>query len=166
MKKIGFLLILAMFFAFSAHAQKGKKQFNIGLGFDNSTIPIYLGLDFWVHQDISIGGSVGWRRHKFDYLNDKYYTTLINFSLPVNYHFSRILGVPNKWDIYAGLSIGFFHWSNNVDDDNWKDDNTSGLGLGGQLGVRYFFNSKIGINLEFAGGNHVSDGKIGLSILF
>ena len=134
--------------------QKGQKQFNAGLGFASSTIPIYVGLDFWVHQDISIGGEIGWRRWKIDEWKDhKYHYDIYNFLFNGNYHFSRILGIPEKFDIYAGLNVGFYYWTNNVD-------------LGGQIGFRYFFNSKVGLGLEFNGGNQINSGKIGISIKF
>jgi outer membrane immunogenic protein len=38
------------------------------------------------------------------------------------------------------------------------------LGLGIQVGGRYYFNEKFGLNLEFGGGNYVSGGKFGISL--
>ena len=57
MKKIGLLTVL-LIVAFMANAQKGQKQFNAGLGFANNVIPVYVGFDYWVHDDISIGTTV------------------------------------------------------------------------------------------------------------
>jgi hypothetical protein len=61
----------------------------------------------------------------------------------------------------AGLNIGFFVWNS---PENFRGDQSSELGLGVQVGGRYYFNEKVGINLEFGGGNAVSGGKIGISI--
>jgi len=38
------------------------------------------------------------------------------------------------------------------------------LGIGGQIGGRYYFTEKFGVNLEFGGGNAYSGGKLGISI--
>ncbi|WP_366185107.1 hypothetical protein [Flavobacterium ovatum] len=37
------------------------------------------------------------------------------------------------------------------------------LGLGLQIGGRYFFTDRFGINLQFGGGNVTSGGKIGIT---
>jgi hypothetical protein len=65
-----------------------------------------------------------------------------------------------RWDIYAGVNVGFYVWNS---PDRYTGSHSSGLGLGGQLGVRYFFTNSIGLNLEFGGGNAFNGGKIGLS---
>ena len=43
-------------------------------------------------------------------------------------------------------------------------EKVSGLGIGGQVGGRYYFNDKVGINLEFGGGNAFGGGKVGVSV--
>jgi len=37
------------------------------------------------------------------------------------------------------------------------------MGRGAQIGGRYYFTQKVGINLELGGGNAFSGGKIGLT---
>ncbi|MEN8120446.1 MAG: hypothetical protein ABFS35_08875 [Bacteroidota bacterium] len=164
MKKIGLLLTMFMI-AFMVNAQIGQKQFNAGLGFAHDALPIYVGFDYWVHEDISIGGEIGWRRYSWTFNNVKYYEDLMNFSFNSNYHFSRILKIPSKFDPYAGLNLGFYHWNDNVD-YTWNNGHTGGLGLGAQIGFRYYFTEKFAAGIEFNGGNQVSDGKIGISLKF
>ena len=41
---------------------------------------------------------------------------------------------------------------------------TSGLGLGAQIGGRYFISRTVALNLEFGGGNAFADGKFGLTV--
>jgi hypothetical protein len=79
----------------------------------------------------------------------------------VNYHFNHIMRIPRDWDFYAGLNLGFYVWTS---PDDYDGDHTSGLGLGGQIGGRYYFTNALGVNLEFGGGNALNGGKIGLSI--
>jgi hypothetical protein len=38
------------------------------------------------------------------------------------------------------------------------------VGLGAQIGGRYYLSDKVGLNLEFGGGNAFSGGKFGVSI--
>jgi hypothetical protein len=68
--------------------------------------------------------------------------------------------MPKKWDFYAGLNIGFYVWSSPND---YKGSNSSGLGLGAQIGGRYYLSNKVGLNLELGGGNAFSGGKFGLT---
>ncbi len=164
MRRISFLIVFILL-SVLANAQKGQKQFNAGLGFANNTIPVYFGFDYWVHEDVSIGVEVGWRRDKWRANNIYYYQDMWSFSFNSNYHFSRLLKIPNKFDPYAGLNVGFYRWEED-NDPNWDSSHTSGLGLGAQIGFRFFFNDHVGIGLEFMGGNKISDGKIGVSIRF
>ncbi|RLD78005.1 MAG: hypothetical protein DRJ10_11035 [Bacteroidetes bacterium] len=162
MKKIA-LLTVFLIMAFMVNAQKGQKQFNAGLGFAHNVIPVYIGFDYWVHEDISIGGEIGWRRESYNETNNTpaYYETTWNFLFNSNYHFSRILEIPKKFDPYAGLNIGLYYY-----DYDGYTSNTSGLGMGVQIGFRYYFTDKFAAGIEFSGGNRVSDGKIGISLKF
>ena len=163
MKKL-FFIVLILGFVFTANAQKGSKVLNLGLGFAGSTIPVYIGLDYYFKNEVSLGGEIGWRRYNETWKHKDYHRDLYNFLFNANYHFSKLLELPKDWDLYAGLNVGFYYWNDNIDYDGYEEDHTSGLGLGAQLGVRYYFNSKFAINLEFNGGNQVSNGKIGISI--
>jgi hypothetical protein len=49
---------------------------------------------------------------------------------------------------------------------HWVLKVPSGLGLGAQIGGRYFFKDNFGLNLEFGGGNALSGGKFGITYIF
>lgn len=160
-----FALILSLTYS---HAQaplgKGGKQLNAGLGFSNWGIPIYAGLDFGVHPDITIGPQVSFRSYseKYrDFNNNTYnYThSIFVLSFNGNYHFNTLLNIPSQWDLYAGLTLGYYVWSSPSD---YLGKRNSGIGLDGQIGGRYFFSSKFAVNLEFGGGT-ASGGKIGIT---
>jgi hypothetical protein len=125
---------------------EGGKQFNFGLGLYGSNVPVYLGVDFGVHPDITLGGQASFDLG-FDYLG---------LSVRGDYHFNTILEIPRDWDFYAGLNVGFLQGVQN--------DFESGLDLGLQVGGRYYW-SDWGVNLEIAGGL-ASGGRIGLSKRF
>ncbi len=148
MRKI-YLTLTGLVLVFASMAQaplgKGGKQLNLGAGFSNSGIPLFVGLDFGVHQDITVGGEfVFWSENNNGYLG---------LSANGNYHFNTILEMPSEWDFYAGINLGY----------RSSHDN---LSLGAQVGGRYFFSEQWGINLELGGGNVVSGGKIGATYKF
>lgn len=140
---------------------KGQAQINAGFGFSSYGLPVYVGLDYGIHEDITIGGEFSYRSYNQDYYGSKYGHKIYGFLGNANYHFNNLLGIEPTWDVYGGLNIGFYSWSS---PRGFKGDTNSGLGLGLQIGGRYYFNDKFGINLELGGGNATSGGKIGISI--
>ncbi len=165
MKNSIILLALAMSASVTGFSQspigKGGKQVNFGVGLYSGAIPLYVGMDFGVHPDITLGPQVG-----FD-LNLEYLTVAGRG----DYHFNTIMSIPDNWDFYAGLNVGFIaFFEDNIDEDhnhdhNHNHDHTSGVDLGLQIGGRYYW-SDWGINLEFGGGNNLSGARFGLSKRF
>jgi outer membrane immunogenic protein len=156
---LSFLLFSSLIYAQSPIA-KGETQLNAGLGLSSWGVPVYIGLDHGVHPDISVGGELSYRSYSDKYANINYNHSVIGISGNGNYHFNRILEIPKNWDFYAGLNLGFYIWSSPSD---YQGSHSSGLGLGGQIGGRYFLTNKIALNLEFGGGNAFSGGKLGLT---
>lgn len=150
MRKFLAIVALAVISFGTANAQNpipaGTKFLNVGLGFSNHGVPIGVGMDFGIGHDFSLGFDV---THRF---NVEDYHANWGAAFNANYHFNRILNIPSSFDFYAGANIGakFGH-----------DD--SGLDLGLQVGGRYFFTNKFGINLQFGGGNNFSGGKVGVT---
>lgn len=156
------VLILVSGIAFSqGPVAKGHSQVNVGVGLSTWGLPVYLGFDYGVHKDITLGGELSFRSYNDNWSGNKYKHSVIGIMGNANYHFNTILNIPSKWDFYAGLNLGFYSWNS---PDNYEGSHISGLGLGGQIGGRYYFSNKIGINLEFGGGNAFSGGKFGLTI--
>jgi len=140
---------------------KGQGQFNAGLGFSTGGLPMYLGFDIGVHPDITVGGELSVRFYEDGYRGENYHHSVVGMAGNGNYHFNNLLDIPSKWDFYAGLNIGFYLWNTN---DDYPGPDLSELGLGMQIGGRYYFNDKFGLNLEFGGGNAFSGGKFGISV--
>jgi outer membrane immunogenic protein len=164
MKKL--MLLAVAFFTFNTlNAQcpinKGQAQLNAGFGFSSSGIPVYIGMDFGVHKDVTVGGEASFRSYNENWNGNKYRQSALGLAINGNYHFNHLLEIPLEWDFYAGANVGFYIWNS---PDDYYGDTASGLGIGIQVGGRYYFNDKMGINLEFGGGNAFSGGKIGISI--
>ena len=164
MKKI--MLVIVTLFAlstiFASNALvKGQSQFNAGLGFSSWGVPIYLGFDHGFHKNFTLGGELSFHQYRDKYNDHNYDHSILGISGNGNYHFNNLLEIPSNWDFYAGLSIGFFMWNSPNDYDG---SHTSGLGLSGQIGGRYYFNNKFGLNLELGGGDAFSGGKFGISL--
>lgn len=164
MKKqiLTFVLLMAVSAIFAENPlAKGQTQINFGVGFSSGNIPVYVGFDYGVHKDISIGAELSYRGYNENWNNNKYHHSVLGISGNANYHFNTVLNIPSNWDLYAGINIGFYNWNS---PDDYDGSHNSGLGIGAQIGGRYYFSKKVGINLEFGGGNEFSQGKIGLTI--
>ena len=111
---------------------RGHQQLNFGLGFNTSGFPVYVGVDFAVHNNVTLGPLLKMRFE--DHYN--------NFFLlgKVDYHWNSLMGIPANFDFYTGGNIGArFH------------DGTH-LSLGLQIGGRWYWSERMGLNLEFGGG--------------
>lgn len=156
--------------SFGQRIQQGEAQLNAGVGFNSGgwDIPIYVGFDYGVHPDITVGGILSYVTSDYKYGNGKKNKgTWLSIGARGDYHFNTILEIPNDWDFYAGLTLSYNSFSYNdewIEGYNGYDD--SGIGLAAQVGGRYYFNDQWAINLEFGGGNIASGGKIGISYKF
>jgi hypothetical protein len=159
------LTLMLLIAASAAFAQgpisKGQTQLNVGVGLSSWGVPVYIGFDHGVHQDITLGAELSFRSYNDKWLDNKYRHSVIGILGNANYHFNTILNIASDWDFYAGLNLGFYSWNSPND---YEGTHTSGLGLGAQIGGRYYFNDNLGLNLEFGGGNAFSGGKFGLTI--
>lgn len=161
MKKYILLSAFITVTAMSFGQRTGKNQLNFGVGLSDWGIPVYLGIDGYIHRDVTLGGELSYRYYHQN-VNDIYYdNSILGISGNVNYHFNRILNINPHWDLYAGLNAGFYIWNS---PDNYNGSGTSGLGLGAQIGTRYYLSKNVGINLEFGGGSAFTNGKLGLTV--
>ncbi|EPD28320.1 Opacity protein [Capnocytophaga granulosa] len=185
MKKFLFLAGLFMTAA-TASAQadlgKGNLQLNAGTGISGWGIPVYVGLDYGVTDEITVGGELSYRydtssyaiRANFgrfgEYRSDKITYRHHTFGVFTNgnYHFNRLLRLPRQLDLYAGASLGFFFGSVTSSEGNIKytGDDYSGFSAALQTGARYFFTDNFGVNLELSGGVLTSGLKAGITYKF
>lgn len=149
-----FVLCSASLFA-QGSLEKGKAQVNAGIGLSTWGVPIYAAFDVGVHESITVGGKFSYRNYGHRYAGYKYSQSLTTIGVNGNYHFNQLLELPSEWDLYAGLTLGYYIWS----DVKWSDGNNvvyggeaSGLGADVQVGARYFFNDRFAVNLELGGG--------------
>jgi len=164
MKKLFFGIAFAMISvtAFSQMPLRvGESQLNVGVGFSDWGTPFYLGFDHAILRDVTLGAEFSYRDYRENYNNYYYNHNIMGFSGNGNYHFNNILEMSPKFDLYAGLNIGFYVWNS---PDTYNGSNSSELGLGGQVGGRVYLSHKVALNLEFGGGNAFSGGKLGLSV--
>ena len=184
MKKFLFLAGLFMAAA-TASAQadlgKGNLQLNAGAGISGWGIPVYVGLDYGVTDDITIGGELSYRYDTSSYGGNidlgywggriskiTYRHHTFGIFTNGNYHFNRLLRLPRQLDLYAGASLGFFFGSVTSSEGNIKytGDDYSGFSAALQTGARYFFTDNFGVNLELYGGVLTSGAKAGITYKF
>jgi outer membrane immunogenic protein len=141
---------------------QGKMQFNAGVGLSSWGIPVYVGLDYGLTENVSVGGEATFRSYNEKVGSLRFKSSIIGIAANGNYHFGYLVDASEEWDLYAGLNLGFYIWST---PNNYPGTSTSGLGLGAQAGVRYYVNEKLALNLEGGGGSAFSGGKLGISLL-
>ncbi len=155
------LLIVASSIFAQGPIAKGRAQINAGVGLSTWGVPLYVGFDYGVHPDITLGAELSFRSYNDRWNNYKYNHSIIGVLGNANYHFNTVLNIPSPWDFYAGLNLGFYTWSS---PDDYEGSHSSGIGLGAQIGGRYYFSNALAINLEFGGGNAFNGGKFGITI--
>jgi outer membrane immunogenic protein len=159
-------LILIIAFGFISNGvfaqsplEEGRIQLNAGLGTSGWGIPVYFGLDYGIAKDFTLGGQISFQSDDYTDNNYNYNQSSIAIGANGNYHFNTVMNIPSKFDFYAGANLTCFIW--NYDTNNHPDNTSVGLGL--QVGGRYFFTDKFGINLEFGGGTATSGAKVGVT---
>ncbi|WP_314151736.1 hypothetical protein [Capnocytophaga granulosa] len=169
MKK--FLFLAGLFMAVttasaqSGNLDQGRLQLNAGVGISGWGIPLYVGLDYGVTNDISVGGEFTFR----SYSHSSYYThNIMGFFGNGNYHFNNLFNLPRPLDLYAGLSLGVYTSTVTAKEGRgeYYGDSYSGFSLIGQTGARYFFTDNFGVNLELSGGLLTSGAKAGITYRF
>ncbi len=167
--KVSTLLLLCLVpFAVMAQSpiEPGGAQLNAGFGFSGIGLPVYVGADFGVHPDITIGPQLSYRSYDEDFrvspgLDERFRHTITVIAFNGNYHFDRLLELPGEWNVYGGLTLGYYLWSS---PDDYPGNEASEMGLDLQIGGRYYFNPSWAFNLEIGGGT-ASGGKVGVTYL-
>ena len=179
MKKIlflaGLLLIVATASA-QATLDKGALQLNAKLGFSGQGVPITVGVDYGIADDITVGGELSYRSYKttgITYVTEQvgifrmevprstdYRHSIFGILANGNYHFNRLFKLPSQVGVYAGLSLGYFIASS---PSGYTGSSYSQFGYSVQTGARYFFNDKFGVNVEIAGGLVGGEFKAGVT---
>lgn len=160
MKKLILMLTFGMLsIGMSAQSplEKGRTQLNAGVGTSGWGIPIYVGFDYGAAKDFTAGGQISFFSDDYQYNNNNYKQSSVGIGANGNYHFNSLLNISSDFDLYAGASLTYYIW--NYNNDNHPDNTSLGLGL--QVGGRYFFNKTFGVNLEFGGGTGTSGAKVG-----
>jgi len=140
MKKL-FTACFILLYAYSTQAQsydgKGDNKINVGYniyGYGNGIKATY---SYGLSDLFSLGAGVTYFFNND--VNDYFLYAKADF------HLGPLMDLPSKLDIYPGIELGYLSSQN--------------VGLAGYLGIRYFFNDKIGIYTELG-----SSGVIGLSV--
>jgi len=143
MKKLYFFLGLMLIagLAFSQSVGKGGKQLNFGIGFIDG-IPLHIGADFGVHNDVSLGPEIDFDLGGFDWMRIKF---------RADYHWNTVMGIPDPWNVYSGIGLG--------PKIRFNNDNGNGDGVGFlfqvNIGGRWYW-SDWGINSEFGLGTDIN----------
>jgi hypothetical protein len=140
MKKLLTVIAVVGMISFSSTTVFGQasKYFNFG-GIGTG---LYASVEFPVSSVITIAPQVS---------TDYNFNELV-FAAKGNFYFDDIFELPAEWDVYAGANLG------------WRvENNNDGFNWGLQVGGRWFWSDKWGINAEFGGGSGVIGG-VGVTV--
>ena len=177
MKKIviALVFIAVVSSTYPVHAQFNPqtdktKMLTVGIGFSGWGIPIFARFEAPVADNITIGGAMSYQGKSETYASYKYKHTIFGIGARGSYHFNELIELPDEWDLYAGLGLGYYFWNTKYDSGgtsiDYRGSGDGGFSIGIHVGGRYFINDKIGVNLEFGGGTVLSGGTIGATFLF
>jgi outer membrane immunogenic protein len=142
--------------------EKGQVQCSGGFQFSEDGSPIYVGGDYAIYKSITVGGRLSYKENSQTVLRNRYSQSLLIISVSGNYHFNDLLNLPKKWNIYGGLGLGYYAWSdvkwnNGIGTDDVGESSRPVFDV--QFGGRYHFTKYWAVNLELGGGT-----RSGLSI--
>lgn len=177
MKKITVLLFL-MGFSFYGWSQSalpkgnripksGNAFIDFGVGVSSWGVPIYVGAEWMVHEEVSVGGQVLFQSQSESYDETTYRHNAFTMAARGNYIFNRLLEIPAPYLFYAGATLGFVTVSTNHSGPgvDYSGSRGSGLFFGVQTGGSYFFNKNWAANIELGVGN-IFGLKLGAKYLF
>lgn len=167
MKKTELFIICFSIFCCTANAQieKGTNLADLGIGLSSYGAPIHLGYEHLITDEIGLGLAVNYTSYKdTGYLND-YKWTFIYGGIKGNYHFNELLQLDSAFDVYGGLTLGYWKATLKNDDIISHTDYGNSVFFTGQLGARYFFKDNLSVLLE-AGGGNISGLTAGISLKF
>ena len=145
MKKVLLILAVALLATNFSYSQAlnavGDKQLNFGIGNHGyngfRSNGAYVGFDYVVTEDLSIGLNVGLHHH---------YVTMISPAFIADYHFNTLIGIPSQFDFYAGADLGlplsFGNGGSAIGD----------FDFGTHVGGRWYWSDKWGLNLQLGLG--------------
>lgn len=163
MKKIA-LLFAVMAFGFAnaqAPLEEGGLQLNAGVGTSGWGTPVYVGIDYGIATNFTLGGELS---HQ-SYNTAGYTSKIFGIQANGNYHFNEILEIPSEWDFYGGASISYYNWSSKLNGVKRDYEGADDIGVGLQVGGRYFFTDRLAVNLQIGGSSALSGGKIGITLI-
>ncbi|OCB75172.1 outer membrane beta-barrel protein [Flavobacterium crassostreae] len=169
MKKIALLLAVFAFNFANAQAplEEGGIQLNAGVGTSGWGTPVYLGLDYGIATNFTLGGELSYQSYNqnigFGMGSSELKSSILGIQANGNYHFNELLNIPSEWDFYAGANLNYFSWTTKMSGKTYDYNDADNFGIGLQVGGRYFFNDKFGVNVQLGGGNVVSGAKIGVT---
>ncbi len=142
----------------------GGRGYYYGAFWYSGTLPIQL--EFGVHDYVGVGlvtGIGGRSYHSFGGGGVMY----IPFGVVANFHFMQLIGdkkgvaIADKLDVYAGLNVGT---GLAVSFPTGTGSVGGMLFAGPQIGLKYFFNEKIGVYTEFGYGKSLIEGGVSIKL--
>ena len=171
MKKITFILILALAFMISGTNVNAQKNYsggyghtlNLGLGiggygysnhYYDRSLPVFsLNYEFDVAKNFTLAPFITFMTYR--YHDDYYRQSVIPIGVKGSYYLDQVLGAGSAWDFYLAGSLGFTivrtTWYDGHSGDVYYK-NASPLFLDLHVGTEYHVSRKVGLFLDLSTG--------------
>nr|WP_293837697.1 hypothetical protein [uncultured Arsenicibacter sp.] len=109
-------------------------------------IPIGVSFETTIADNLSVGGSVDYAHYGRNYGGYKWSYNFIYAGARGSYHLGELLQTGDKFDPYAGISLGvrIASYKDNAGYGDYYNPYNNGLYLGLHVGGRYYFTEKVG----------------------
>lgn len=147
----------------------GVKLLNISLGVSDWGVPLFVQGEYFLYNELTVGGGVGLFYKSEQYGSYKYHTSGISVGARCNYYFDKLINLPAFIDLYAGAFGGFLfvsHKATSTVAPVYSGSRDGGLDLGLHVGSRYYFSDKWAANIEASMGTTLGAFKIGATYRF
>ena len=172
MKKFALFILALVAFQFSnAQVEEGDIMISLGVGlspsfysgsgYESSLPPLELTGEYRLNENIGVGAFLGYASAEYRQAGFGFDYNYILGGVLGNYHFVN----KENLDVYAGAKLGYVSISSEAVGTAGlftASSEASGLLYGGQVGARYWFSDKFGVNAEVGYG--VALVKAGLTL--
>lgn len=172
-------VLLVAVILFTLVSYTGKAQFNpyasstamfsAGFGASGWGLPIFVRYEHPVADNITVGGTLSFQTKGETFGSYKWKHTITGINGRGSYHVNELLDIPEEWDLYGGLSLGYYIWNTKYNGPGTAFDYTGsgsgGFSVGAHIGGRYFINEKMAVTAEIGGGSVLAGGTVGITFL-
>lgn len=141
------LICIALALSVSLSGQQHGDHLNLGLGLNGIGLPIGVSYDWGFQGDFNLGLGASLALSSRDYGGSP-----IGLGFFTQWYADDLLDLPSEFDAYASGGVYYY---------TYKGGDAIDLNI--SIGGRYYFDDRLGLNIELGGGSVLSGGRVGVT---